>query len=100
MEINKFVRKVLRNNYRSCNLVGHLPVLGNKPKNSFTRPFLARRCVQAGHDETVLYLYGIVLSSHSSMCVCYSNIMVIMGAVFIIAVSDRWLLYTDHFVQD
>ena len=45
-------RKVLRNNYRSRNLIGHYPFWVISPRNStlFTRPFLTGRCVWAGHE--------------------------------------------------
>ena len=44
------VREVLRNNYRSRNLIGHYHFWGISPRNStsFTRPFLAGRRARAG----------------------------------------------------
>ena len=46
------VRNVLRNNYQSHNFIGHYPFWVISPRNStsFTRPFLARRHVWAGHE--------------------------------------------------
>ena len=46
------VRKVLRNNYQSHNLIGHYSFWVISPRNStlFTRPFLTERCAQAGHE--------------------------------------------------
>ena len=46
----QILRKV-RNNYRSCNLIGHYPFWVISPRNStsFTRPFLTRRRARAGH---------------------------------------------------
>ena len=50
------VRKVLRNNHWSHNLIGPYHFLGISPRNStsFTRPFLARRCAWARHKTKVL----------------------------------------------
>ena len=43
---------MLRNNYRSRNLIGHYPFWVISPRNltSFTRPFLAGRRARAGHE--------------------------------------------------
>ena len=43
---------MLRNNYRSCNLIGHYHFWGISPRNStlFTRPFLTGRHARAGHE--------------------------------------------------
>ena len=47
---------MLRNNYRSRNLIGHYPFWVISPKNStsFTRPFLAGRHARAGHETKVV----------------------------------------------
>ena len=54
MEINNVEREVLRNNYRSRNLIGHYHFWGISPRNStsFTRPFLAGRRARAGHKTS------------------------------------------------
>ena len=43
---------MLRNNYRSRDLIGHYPFWVISPRNStsFTRPFLAGRRARAGHE--------------------------------------------------
>ena len=43
---------MLRNNYRSGNLIGHYPFWIISPRNStlFTRPFLAGRRARTGHE--------------------------------------------------
>ena len=45
---------MIRNNYRSRNLIGHYPFWVISPRNStsFTRPFLAGRRARAGHATT------------------------------------------------
>ena len=51
MEMNKFtiVREVLRNNYRPHNLIGHLPLLDNKPKKfDFVHQTVSRREARVG----------------------------------------------------
>ena len=47
---------MLRNNYRSRNLIGHYPFWVISPRNStsFTRPFLAGRRARAGHETSTL----------------------------------------------
>ena len=42
------VSEVLQNNYQSHNLIGPYHFWGISPRNLFTRPFLTRRCAQAG----------------------------------------------------
>ena len=48
---------MLRNNYRSRNLIGHYPFWVISPRNStsFTRPFLAGRRARAGHETKPMY---------------------------------------------
>ena len=59
MEMNNVdvVREVLRNNQRSCNLIGLPPSWGKSPRNwtSFTRPFLTGRRVWGGHETRPLH---------------------------------------------
>ena len=54
MEMSNFtvVRAVLRNNYRSRNLIGPYCFWVISPRNStlFTRPFLTGRRARAGHE--------------------------------------------------
>ena len=65
------VRNVLRNNYQSRNLIGHYPFWVISPRNStsFTRPFLAGRRAQAGHETT--------LPSH--LCLVHSETQLVDG---------------------
>ena len=62
------VREVLRNNYQSPNLIGHYHFWVISPRNStlFTRPFLAGRRVQAGHETT-----SVVACLHDSSVASY-----------------------------
>ena len=53
------VRKSLHNNYWFCNLIGLYHFWLMSPRNliSFARPFLAGRCVWAGHETNVLRMF-------------------------------------------
>ena len=59
MEMNKFrsCREVLCNDYQSRNLISPYHFWGISPwiLTSSTRPFLARRHTQPGHETTELY---------------------------------------------
>ena len=78
---------MLRNNYRSHNLIGHYPVWVISPRNStsFTGPFLAGRLARAGHEttwdcgnEATFFLcannFGLMLNTHwSIVLLCLSR---------------------------
>ena len=58
MEMNKFtvVREMLRNNYRSCNLI----VLGNKPKNfDFIHQTVSRKEAHTGASSCVNSVFSM-----------------------------------------
>ena len=61
---------MLRNNYRSRNLIGHYPFWVISPRNStsFTRPFLAGRRVWAGHETRLEYGHIKLISCFWSVC--------------------------------
>ena len=61
---------MLCNNYRSRNLIGHYPFWVISPRNLtlFTRPFLARRHVRAGHETRLEYGHIKLISCFWSVC--------------------------------
>ena len=68
MEMNKFtvVRKVLRNNYQSCNLIGHYPFWVISPRNS-TSHF-----THVNSEQQSMTSDSVLQTNHSKLQSCWT----------------------------